>query len=283
MNVEPHYPKLSILKKHIQYYYFLKSEDVNFRSEYYSFPNTNQALNIHKHADVTIGKDEVHVDGNEQASPKLILQGHYDRPLHVLLTGPMDKITIIFKPLGINHFIKNPFAKVASNASQLFLEWNSYENYNLFLSSFFSTNDNEERLLLLESFLLSTYVEVPMYQLLNKAIFLLEDIEQATSIHDIAELFNYSDRHFSRIFKEYTGLSPRAFRKIARFRNSLLNKATQENFKKLTTLAYESNYYDQSYFIKIFKKLTNKQPSLFFQKTMTLADDKLFFEFINKP
>jgi AraC-like DNA-binding protein len=283
MTIEPHYPKLSILKEHIHYYYFLKSDDVNFRSEYYSFPDTSQALNIHKHAEVTIGKNKVHVNGNQQASPKLILQGHYDQPLHVLLTGPMDKITIIFKPIGINHFITNPYSQVASDVSQLFSEWNHNANYRQFLSSFFSTDDNEGRLLFLESFLLSLYVENPIHKLLHKAIFLLEGIETSISIHDIANSLNYSDRHFSRIFKEHTGLSPRTFRKIARFRYSLLNKTTQENLKKLTTLAYESNYYDQSYFIKIFKKLTNKQPAHFFQKTIPLANDRLFFEFINRP
>jgi YesN/AraC family two-component response regulator len=52
----------------------------------------------------------------------------------------------------------------------------------------------------------------------------------------------------------------------------------QEISLKLTDVAYESNYYDQSYFIKEYKKLTGTKPNAFFNSVRILTEEKVIWQ-----
>jgi AraC-like DNA-binding protein len=280
MEVETFYPRHPKLNDHIEYYYFLRTDDKNFSKAYYSFPNTNHSFNIHKNISCKIGADYIHVGEDEQANYQTIIQGKYETPLFIQLKGRLDKVTIIFKPLGVNHFIDRPFTAIAKNTSQLFSEWQNDNAYTDFLNKFYRTTDNTKRAALLETFLLSKYHECSDYALLKKAIEQLTDFETEHSIEEIAKNIGMNTRTFNRIFYKQVGIAPVSFKKIARFRHSLKTKLFDDQFKKLTAIGYESNFYDQSYFIKMYRKLTNETPAAFFKKIGKLADDQLIFKFI---
>ena len=110
----------------------------------------------------------------------------------------------------------------------------------------------------------------------------LTNFENETSIEEIAQSLSLNIRTFNRLFHRHFGISPVAFRKIARFRHSMKNKLFSDKFKTLTEIGYESNFYDQSYFINIYKNLTGNNPSKFFESIEKLADDRLIFKFIKK-
>src|SRR5215218_3089245 len=112
MDIQPFYPIDAILKNYIEYYYFLKT-DADFSSTYYAFPNLLQSFNIHKHAVCQINAHSTYVYGNTKYKPLMIVQGQHQLPLFVQLKGSLDKITILFKPLGLNHFIQNPLIAIA--------------------------------------------------------------------------------------------------------------------------------------------------------------------------
>ncbi len=77
-------------------------------------------------------------------------------------------------------------------------------------------------------------------------------------------------------------ISPVAWKKIARFRHSLKNKLFNARFKKLTEIGYDSNFYDQAYFIKVYNKLTGSNPTAFFKSIEKLGDDHLIFRFVKE-
>lgn len=276
------YPENDLLKKFIAYYYFLKTDSPDFETTYYAFPNTLQPLNIHKHARCTINDHTVLTEGDPNNKYLKIVQGRTEKPLFVQLKGILDKITILFKPLGLNQFIKVSFCEVANEPLQLFNEWNNDKNYNLFLESFFNTSDNNQRVKILESFLLSIYSPFKEQEILQKSIDLLSDFHEELSINTIANSVGLNNRTFNRVFQKHVGISPVRFRKIARFRHSLKNKLFNGKFKKLTEIGYESNFYDQSYFIKIYNNLAGINPKAFFKSIDKLADDNLIFQFIKK-
>lgn len=282
MKVQTHYPDNPILKTHIEYYYFLKTNSKDYSNVYYSFPHTSHSLNIHKNVSCNIGSDFIHVNGNNENKYLTILQGNYETPLQVSLNGKLDKITIIFKPLGLNHFIGKPFASVACKSSQVFEEWLNDSNYVSFLNNFYITDNNIKRIELLEDFLLSKYHNLNQYTILENAIEQLNNFEIERSIEEIACNAGMNPRSFNRLFYNQLGISPVGFKKIARFRHSLKNKLFSDNFKKLTDIGYESNFYDQSYFIKMYKKLTKEPPTSFFQSIEKLADSQLILKFISK-
>lgn len=282
MKIETFYPRHAILKEHIAYYYFLRTYARDFKTAYYSFPNTLQSFNIHKNASCRIGDHSTHVYGVPEKKYLMIAQGKYESPLQVLLEGKLDKVTINFSPLGLNHFIRRPLAAVTPAHSQSFHEWEPSADTQAFLHIFFSTNDNETRVSLLEEYLLKQYQPLDNEALLQKAIHNLMDFTTELPVQEIAENLSISIRSFNRLFYNNMGITPVSFRKIARFRHSLTNRLFNERFKNLTDIGYESNFYDQAYFVKMYKKITGSNPGKFFKSIEKLADDHLIFQFLKE-
>jgi len=222
------------------------------------------------------------VYGDKKNKYLMIVQGKHELPLLVQLKGSLDKITILFKPLGLNHFIQNSLIKVAGTPSQVFTDWYNDKNCESFLDTFYGINDNTERITVLENYLLSIYRLLHEEAILQQAINLLTDFNFEYSIEEIAKRICMNVRSFNRMFIKHLGISPVGFRKIARFRHSIKNRLFNNQLKTLTEIGYESNYYDQSYFHKMYKKLTEQNPRKFFSSIEKLADEQLIFKFVNK-
>jgi AraC-like DNA-binding protein len=127
---------------------------------------------------------------------------------------------------------------------------------------------------------LSIFQPLPEQQLMENAIVLLTDETNQYSIDDVAALSGLHVRTLIRLFNKNLGIPPVKFKQIARFRKSMENKLFADRLKKLTHLAYENNYYDQSYFIKVYNKLTGTHPKSFFDTIDRLGNDRLIFQFL---
>jgi AraC-like DNA-binding protein len=282
MNVATFYPQSPILQRHIEYYYFLKPDSPDFQTTYCAFPNINIPLSLHRSASYEIKEHYTRVQAEKKRSPVALIQRSFQEPLLVRLQGPIDKVTISFKPFGISSFINVPFGEIAPADSQIFRAWESLAVYHQFQSRFFSADDNIEKVSLLEDFLLSVYAPTTVNTQMEKAIGWLTDFEEPQSIEEIAEQLHLSTRSFNRLFLKHMSISPVAWKKIARFRHSLKNKLFNAQFKKLTEIGYDSNFYDQSYFNKVYNKLTGASPAAFFKSVEKLADDRLIFRFVKE-
>ncbi|WP_143473692.1 helix-turn-helix transcriptional regulator [Flavilitoribacter nigricans] len=78
------------------------------------------------------------------------------------------------------------------------------------------------------------------------------------SISDLGEQLFLSQRRLEQLFKAHLGLTPKAYADIARFQSAL---AATGNYRNLTELALDAGYYDQSHFIRHFKKYAGVPPS----------------------
>jgi AraC-like DNA-binding protein len=280
MDIETFYPNNPVLGKHIEYYYFQKTNSDDFYAEYHAFPNTLQALNIHKNIRCDIDSGTVKITGVKESNYLMVLQGRFQLPLHVQLRGRIDKVTIIFKPLGLNHFMNAPFNKVAGQYTQVFTEWMEDDTCSAFLHSFYKEDKSENRAPVLEQYLMNRYQPQPELDILYPSLELLHNFDEQHSIEEVANRSGLNTRTFNRLFLRHIGLTPSAFRKIARFRNSLKNKISSDHPATLTQIGYESNFYDQSYFNKEYKKTTGQTPSKFFNSIDKLADSQLIFRFV---
>jgi AraC-like DNA-binding protein len=280
MKIQTFYPTHPILKEYIQYYYFQKTDSDDFYAEYDAFPNTLQALNIHKNITCKIDSHLVKITGSKRPNYTMVLQGRFQSPLHAQLKGRINKVTIIFKPLGLNHFIRLPFKKIAGEPTQLFTEWVDDKNYLPFLQAFYEEARPKKRIDILENYLVSKYKACEEAINLFPSLALLSDFNEVHSIQEIADKLSLNIRTFNRLFQKHMAVSPAAFRKIARFRNSLKNKVSENHLSTLTKIGYNSNFYDQSYFNKEYKKTTGQNPSKFFKSIEKLADKQLIFRFV---
>jgi len=279
VDIVTYFPQNKLLQPFIDRYYFLKTADTGFSSRYYVFPSMITPLNIHKNVAVRMKEDHIVVAGSRGPNYQLILQGMRKKPLAVELAGALDKITILFKPLGLNHFIQKPFSEVAHESSQAFTEWNELEGFEEFIASFYATDDNNTRIIILENFLLRIFAPVKNYSVFSKAVQQLTDFEEEKTITDITAGLRMNGRTFDRHFKSLMGITPAGFRKIARFRHSLNNKVLNERFTSLTALGYESNFYDQAYFINVYKEITGLNPGTFFKKISAHSEAGLYFQY----
>ena len=285
MDFQTFNPVNGTLRKYIDYYYFFKSDDPEFSSIYYSFPNITTPLNIHRniHAGLDLTGMGTRISGSEESNYMIILDQVREIPLKVEWKGRLDKVTIVFKPLGLNNFITAPFAAAVPAPLHIFTAWDGLPGYADFLGAFYSGRENAERVAILEDFLLTVYSPFSGQEILEKALGLLSDFEEALSVDRIAAALGLTSRTFNRLFQKHTGMSPIGYKKVARFRQSLENKLFNEKLKKLTEIAYESNFYDQSYFIKIYNKLAGTNPRAFFESIEKLGDDRLIFQFLGAP
>jgi AraC-like DNA-binding protein len=74
-----------------------------------------------------------------------------------------------------------------------------------------------------------------------------------------------SERTFRRLFDLHVGISPKMFSRICQF-DSAFQQLNTDQFSKLSDVAYENGYADQSHLIRSFKEFTTFSPSEYLKK-----------------
>nr|WP_232373040.1 helix-turn-helix transcriptional regulator [Pinibacter aurantiacus] len=81
-----------------------------------------------------------------------------------------------------------------------------------------------------------------------------------------------SERSFERKLKQHIGISAKLFSRICRFQTSL-TQLRNNNFQKLSDIAYENEYADQSHFIRAFKEFAGCTPQQFQKQTNEVVEN----------
>lgn len=210
---------------------------------------------------------------SENTSDRMHIEilGKYTTPILLEYKGQMREISIIFKPLGLNRFFKDNYLSLAPNFSQELVN----DMWRKFGETLFSGDDDIGKI---ESFLLAQFCDHFEFSTIEKSLRLLENSNDQFSIADIANKVGLNLKTFQRHFKKHMGCSPIEYRRIFRFRSSLTNKLKNSQLKNLTEITHEEGYYDQSYLIKEFRKITNHNPKDFFKSTSKVDGDKIIWE-----
>lgn len=264
-------PQSKALQRYVDVFYIFKTvQPAQFT--YLAFPHINTAISIFK--GVTISRKDFHITINEDRFSKntcVEILGKYTRPVLVDFNGVFEEVAIIFKPLGVNRFIKESLRQLAPAYSQSF----SDKTWTAFSKALFKTENKIEKL---ESFLLTQLANHEEFTAIENSLICLEDTETNHSIQQVADLLGMNLKTFQRHFTKHMACSPAEYKRIARFRNALHSGIMAKELKSLTRISYDNNYFDQSYFIKEFKKLTNLNPKKFFRQISLLDDDKIVWE-----
>jgi AraC-like DNA-binding protein len=97
----------------------------------------------------------------------------------------------------------------------------------------------------------------------------LIDTNGSVSLKRLQNDLNVTERTFERRFEQFVGVSPKMFSKISQFQASLA-QIKSNKFLKLSDVAYDNGYADQSHFIRTFRKFTGRSPLDFYRQ---LPDD----------
>jgi len=88
-------------------------------------------------------------------------------------------------------------------------------------------------------------------------------------LEDVSRRLHISQRQFERKFKEQIGITPKRYQRLMRIRK-VMHTLEQYQSLDLTSVAYYCGYYDQAHFIKDFKQMTGKSPSVYRQDEQQL-------------
>jgi AraC-like DNA-binding protein len=85
------------------------------------------------------------------------------------------------------------------------------------------------------------------------------------SLKKIQQELNCTERTLERRFKQFIGVSPTLFTTVSRFHASF-QQMLSSGFQRLSDIAYENGYADQSHFIRQFKTFTGHTPLAFYRQ-----------------
>lgn len=242
-------PKHSILSQSIDYYYFhsVVNEGEQYNVVYY--PHYQTVINFYKNAKVTWDENGRIIQQVAENTTECLFTRNTKASRQVVIKGSVKKIGIVFNPLGINHFIDCGLSQISS---QIISPFNYFgAAFNTLSSQLFDASSKETKRDLLDQFFLERYVgfrDQYFLELVNEMLATQPDL----LVKEMASNLKINRKTLLRKFKHYLCISPSEFKSLIKFRNALHQYDTPS---KLTKIAYDSNYYDQSHFIKNYQSL----------------------------
>ena len=266
-------PAQSWLQQYIKGYYIHQSDDPHFHAKITFFQNVTSSISIYLDTDFAAkGQDWVrtHAPGKGFTTTFVC---KVPNKQNVEFIGPLNRLAIVFYPLGINHFIQAPLSDLIDAGFSTFNYFD--ELFAALLPQVYEAEKMEVKRGLLDAFFTSQFQEFSEERLLYAVGQILAS-EDKVSVENIAKELGVSRRTLLRLFKKHLYYSVEEYIAVVKFRQALYNYQAQQNNPNLTQIAYESNYYDQSDFINQVKSRSGLTPKMLFEQ-LRIVDDTLFW------
>jgi AraC-like DNA-binding protein len=208
-------------------------------------------------------------DGSFIVQPRCFVFGQITTFLEIAPTGITGLVSARFHPDGLTPFLTVPVAALENKAVELA---NLFGDKGKELEEkVIAETNNQERIKLIEAFLLSRLAEPQAIDTITKAC--VDTIFQSQGQLDVVELadkMRLNRRNMERRFVSAIGMSPKQLSKVTRLQ-ATLKMLEQKKYTSLTSLAHENGYYDQAHFIKDFREFTGMSPKSFFAENLRLS------------
>ena len=169
-----------------------------------------------------------------------------------------DTIVIEFNPLGAYRLFHLPYTEVKNKIVGLadLIGYNAVE----LQSQLTETNSLDRKLQLLQRFLIKRLEKAVPDPIYDYCINLISDSKGLISVTDLEKKTGYSSRWLHRKFSEHLGTGPKNLSEILRFKQCYQAYSTGVNLQGLKDHIYHY-YYDQSHFLRAFKRFTGSTPT----------------------
>lgn len=255
MKVNFYQPVHPILKKYIEGYYFMLKDESQLPIRYLTFPDNYFILSACQNVSIIQEKGWLKI--HESSSENLIIDfvSRCSVPTEILYQQSINEVTVYFKPLGIYHFFEADTSIGLKDKIQ-------DSDFKEIMDRILKESERKTQIQRLENYWISKF----KLKDLILAYTIASDFDSELSIEEIATKNRISRQYLNKLSKRYLGKPSSEYRKIQRFRKTLISN---KKVKNLTELSYENLFYDQSHLIKDFKELTKISPKKFFENVDT--------------
>lgn len=189
----------------------------------------------------------------------LVLNGQSIQPAKLYTPGQLTMITYFLFP----HAIKSFFGFDANELTDLNIDLNDLQPAREMglVDRLLNDHSLEMRLKLLNDYvsrlMLNSRTDI------NKAILFAAEIIRKNrgqvQLDHIHREVHSTERTFRRAFEYHVGVSPKMYCRICQF-DAAFRQLNQGRFYKLSDIAYQNGYADQSHLIRAFREFTNVTP-----------------------
>ena len=197
-------------------------------------------------------------DGHPVSSggcPTSFVYGKRTRPSQTFSNGPFRLSGVVFKPQGLRMLLNAD--PTALNDGSAGLSEFSREHLG---EQLLNARSDRERVARLSSFLRARVDGAGAEDLLvTESLVLIRADIHSIRVPQLLKRLHVSERQLERRFLRAIGVSPHQYIRILRFREAMQSiKAKQ--FERLSDVAYDFNYVDQSHFIRDIKAFSGYTP-----------------------
>ncbi|MCE0556864.1 AraC family transcriptional regulator [Motilimonas sp. E26] len=202
--------------------------------------------------------------------PRAMVLGQTVSPFYIQPTGYVHTFAASFFPYAFSHFVSKPIISLRNKETSIY-ELFAHDEAAELEDNIIRPQDTKQRIKILEDFLLAK-LSAPhtIENIVKTTVDVIFSKNGNVSIDAITDSNPNKKRQLERKFLNMVGVSPKNLSKLVRLQTALKLIISQED--SLTSIAYKSNYYDQSHFIKDFKEFTGVNPRDFLDdKSMALS------------
>ncbi|WP_422857779.1 helix-turn-helix domain-containing protein [Flagellimonas sp. S174] len=251
-------PQLSEVQKHIDHYWILNASDLLAlnSTQMFAYPGVTPDMII-----VLEGHYSISYRGERLKSNRSLLFSFIYEKVHIDFSALKSCIVVKFKSRALSSL--KPFIRVGADTimknSVAFTE-------DIFgfgmqrLNDYLKTCDPELLVSELDKWFAQRYRKEDEGFIVEMSQEVSKDCDLSTIMH--ATGYSYST--LERYFKKETGLTPKAFQTLQRFKKVLRELSTTKN-QDWQHYVLQYGYYDQSHFIKEMKRFTGHSPSALVQ------------------
>jgi len=253
-----------LLKKYIKFFWEIRANHMQLNHKIIPVRNIDLKFNLSETPHFLQLSDKMQLLENVYFSG---LQDHF-RNAHILLNGKVHVLGICFLPEGFFPFLKIP---VSEFKNQLL----GAGEVGFFSAKTISEHlkeapDINSRLSILENELLSILdnsIQTP--ESFRKLFYSLKQSDNSLQIAEFCKQNSIGKRNLERMYNKYVGVSAKTYSTLNRFQNTL-NQLLDNDYSKLSDIAYGNNYFDQMHFIRDFKRFAGNTPNSFIHQNNSM-------------